>query len=199
MMYVRAGLPIQEVAFLGRWKSNVVLTYAEEALEEVPANQRLLPSIRANGATECVVWKAARTPRPDKADLGCDEPVPMTPPTPGVAGRTPRREREKLEEPDKEKAISSMDRRKLKELWVYSVRDNRANPTLRLVAVAGWEVPMHSWKTACGWPFAQNKAEAAFCYNADLTKRRSAASAWATGRSATKSVKWKWGASKEMQ
>ena len=42
MMYVRAGLPLQEIAFLGRWKSNVVLTYAEEALEEVPANARLL-------------------------------------------------------------------------------------------------------------------------------------------------------------
>ena len=42
MIYVRAGLPLQEVAFLGRWKSNTVLIYAEEALEEIPANQRLL-------------------------------------------------------------------------------------------------------------------------------------------------------------
>ena len=36
MMYVREALPLQEVAFLGRWKSNVVLTYAEEALERCP-------------------------------------------------------------------------------------------------------------------------------------------------------------------
>ena len=42
MMYVRAGLPLQEMAFLGRWKSNVVLTYAEEALEEVPASRRMV-------------------------------------------------------------------------------------------------------------------------------------------------------------
>ena len=34
MYYVRAGLPIQELAFLRRWKSNVVLQYAEEALQE---------------------------------------------------------------------------------------------------------------------------------------------------------------------
>lgn len=34
MYCVRAGLPIQELAFLGRWKSNVALTYAEEALQE---------------------------------------------------------------------------------------------------------------------------------------------------------------------
>eukprot|EP00435_Cladocopium_sp_Y103_P061133 s1252_g22.t1 len=34
MFYVRRGLPIQELAFLGRWKSGVVLQYAEEALQE---------------------------------------------------------------------------------------------------------------------------------------------------------------------
>ena len=34
MYYVRAGLPLQELAFLGRWKSNVVLSCAEEALQE---------------------------------------------------------------------------------------------------------------------------------------------------------------------
>ena len=34
IMWEHAGLPIQELAFLGRWKSNVVLTYAEEALQE---------------------------------------------------------------------------------------------------------------------------------------------------------------------
>ena len=38
MAYVRAGMPIQELAFLGRWKSAVVLRYAEDALQEIPAN-----------------------------------------------------------------------------------------------------------------------------------------------------------------
>jgi hypothetical protein len=33
---VRKGLPIQELAFLGRWKSSVVLAYAEEARQEKP-------------------------------------------------------------------------------------------------------------------------------------------------------------------
>ena len=40
MAYVRAGLPIQELAFLGRWKSSVVLRYAEDALQDVPANDK---------------------------------------------------------------------------------------------------------------------------------------------------------------
>ena len=43
MCYVRAGLPIQELAFLGRWKSNVVLSYAEEALQEKAVE---LPSVK---------------------------------------------------------------------------------------------------------------------------------------------------------
>ena len=40
MAYVRVGLPIQELAFLGRWKSSVVLRYAEDALQDVPANEK---------------------------------------------------------------------------------------------------------------------------------------------------------------
>ena len=41
MGYVRLGMPIQELAFLGRWKSSVVLTYAEDALQSEPANTNL--------------------------------------------------------------------------------------------------------------------------------------------------------------
>ena len=80
MMYVRAGLPIQEVAFLGRWKSNVVLNYAEEALEEVPANQRIVQATGRPSSKHFTGWKSPRTPRTVKADLGNDTPVPMTPP-----------------------------------------------------------------------------------------------------------------------
>ena len=36
MFYVRRGMAIQELAFLGRWRSSVVLNYAEEALQEKP-------------------------------------------------------------------------------------------------------------------------------------------------------------------
>ena len=53
MMYMRAGLPLQEVASL--WKSNVVLRYAEEALEEVPANARLLGEESGPQCEDCVV------------------------------------------------------------------------------------------------------------------------------------------------
>ena len=39
--YVRKGLPLQALSFLGRWKSGVVLNYAEEALQEVPIETHL--------------------------------------------------------------------------------------------------------------------------------------------------------------
>ncbi|CAJ1350967.1 unnamed protein product, partial [Effrenium voratum] len=39
MHHTRMGMDIKTVAYLGRWKSSVVYTYAEEALEEMPMNK----------------------------------------------------------------------------------------------------------------------------------------------------------------
>lgn len=36
--YIRAGWTISQTAYLGRWKSSAILSYAEEALETMPAN-----------------------------------------------------------------------------------------------------------------------------------------------------------------
>ena len=172
MMYVRAGLPLQEVAFLGRWKSNVVLSYAEEALEEVPANQRIVPGPKAAKTKEFQCWKAPRTPGTPQPDFGCDTPVPMTPQAVIWGATTPRDVEEGAKPVPLDGGISLLDSCSPKELWVYSVRDNRRDPTLHLVTVAGWDMPMSGWKTACGWPFAVNRAEAAFVYKADITKKK---------------------------
>ena len=48
MNYVRLGMPIQELAFLGRWKSSVVLSYAEDALQPEPANKSICTSKSMN-------------------------------------------------------------------------------------------------------------------------------------------------------
>ena len=42
--YIRCGWGISQVAYLGRWKSNIILHYASEALQEVPVNTAALPS-----------------------------------------------------------------------------------------------------------------------------------------------------------
>ena len=51
------GMPIQELAFLGRWRSSVVLTYAEDALQSEPANKNLRLSRAAQSQ------EAAKEPR----------------------------------------------------------------------------------------------------------------------------------------
>ena len=37
-------MSIRDLAYLGRWKSSVVLIYAEEALESTPANRGMIPN-----------------------------------------------------------------------------------------------------------------------------------------------------------
>ena len=42
--FIRSGWSVSQVAYLGRWKSNIILHYASEALQEVPINAQSLPS-----------------------------------------------------------------------------------------------------------------------------------------------------------
>ena len=69
MEYIRRGLQIQELAFLGRWKSAVVLTYTNDALQDVPTNRNILGEARA------LVISCPKTPRGTI-------PCPSTPCTP---------------------------------------------------------------------------------------------------------------------
>ena len=50
LTYIRAGWTVSQVAHLGRWKSNAILAYAEEALEDMPANLHVAcPSLDNKG------------------------------------------------------------------------------------------------------------------------------------------------------
>ena len=40
LQYIRRGWRVPQVAYLGRWKSNVILKYTEEALESMPVKSR---------------------------------------------------------------------------------------------------------------------------------------------------------------
>ena len=40
LTYIRSGWDVGQVAYLGRWSSNIILEYAKEALEEVPVNKQ---------------------------------------------------------------------------------------------------------------------------------------------------------------
>ena len=167
MMYVRSGLPIQELAFLGRWKSAVVLAYAEEALEDVPANRSLL-----NKEKQLEVLKAPGTPAK----------FVEIPGTPAVveakismkkmrrAGRADEDGQNKDERPKGVSKVLASD--KAKELWAYSARRSRSAPIFHLVEVAGWDIPFADWRTTCGWPFAAKDAKAALATQPRLSSAK---------------------------
>ena len=57
LTYIRQGWAIPQVAYLGRWKSNVIYSYAEEALETMPVNDKCGP---VRHGSEGPGWDAVR-------------------------------------------------------------------------------------------------------------------------------------------
>ena len=134
MFYVRMGLPIQELAFLGRWKSNVVLLYAEEALQErammVPGLAEVPPTIAPSNSSVINVDKSPRIQSADKLEPGEDQDRSL---------------------------VKAFD--KPKDLWVVIKGKGWKNRPKHRVTKANWSLPIKSWSTACGWQFANNAAE----------------------------------------
>ena len=149
MRYVRAGLQIQELAFLGRWRSAAVLRYAEEALREMPTNVRLAQSSAfqlqevavktvekeeeerdPNGSTVEAVTEKTESAMATVA-VKTDGEIPLMEITEELVGRNE------------------------KQLFVRATTRTPFRPA-HLVTLANWRVPMAKWSTACGWKFAAN-------------------------------------------
>ena len=141
MYYVRAGLPIQELAFLGRWKSSVVLTYAEEALQEKAVE---IPTSMV---------KPDREVAHELKEMDDQGPPVVAPNTPVFTAMP--------QEPPEEHAPSSLFQslQPPRDLWVVTKgRGWKGRPRHR-VTRASWNVAMSSWSTACGWNFAARSAD----------------------------------------
>ena len=135
MEHVRRGLQLQELAFLGRWKSAVVLTYANDALQEVPANR--------NGRNETQMGNSAGTPMPWTP---CRQPSTPMCLTPWVSKKV---------EGEEEKQQNGENTAK-QALWVSSCDSRKGIRVWHRVTNAGWQIPMAKWNTACGWNFTKN-------------------------------------------
>ena len=144
MAYVRRGMGIRELAFLGRWRSAVVLTYAEEALETTPANRPCTIVASEIGA-------APGTPCP-----GTPAKLVMTP----VVESKPK---------SHGRAAGQLEiaKPKAKSLWVKSTERGGSNP-LHFISNADWSLPMKDWTTACGWSFARRSAHISFVTDPSL-------------------------------
>eukprot|EP00435_Cladocopium_sp_Y103_P033863 s2227_g8.t1 len=140
MYYTRKGLEIQDISFLGRWKSSAVFRYMEEAMQERPMNSRLVETSEeeakfsvVNHAQSLERWTetlAATAPR---------TPAPQTPAR--VAPGTP-------------KPLAIPEDPETMELWATSWARGRKR-VAHFVTRASWQVDLNEWATACGWHFAQ--------------------------------------------
>ena len=142
MFYVRAGLQIQELAFLGRWRSSIVLNYAEEALQEtavrIPMGNTTPVAYPTAPFTPVVTQPS--TPMPAPATPGGQVEGPADFSTPNVCNvfNTP------------------------KNLWVVTKgRGSKTRPA-HVVSRASWNLPIKSWSTSCGWLFAEKSSEFSF-------------------------------------
>eukprot|EP00438_Fugacium_kawagutii_P024314 Skav231059 [mRNA] locus=scaffold768:41744:47030:+ [translate_table: standard] len=149
MAYVRRGLSIQELAFLGRWKSTVVLTYAEEALQTVPANRRMAP-LAAEGAKE-----NDGGPKRDRRRAGA-APQPSSMGLPSLSSCS-----------GSSVVQNNTGGLRSKQLWVKSVAGGKPQP-LHLVANASWQMAICEWSTSCGWSFARRSAKVVLVTNPSL-------------------------------
>eukprot|EP00435_Cladocopium_sp_Y103_P025351 s1252_g6.t1 len=140
--YIRSGWSITQVAHLGRWKSSAILSYAEEALEQLPANLNV-PShtvdpkgiatydVKAVTEDELKAWKAQLKKEMEELKGHIDE---------------------KGKENDEQVA-----------LWAKLYRENPGTLPRRVQSltskVVHWNVarastsPPISWRSACGWAY----------------------------------------------
>ena len=165
MYYTRKGMDVQDISFLGRWKSSAVFRYMEEALQERPMNARLR-DVTEDEAKLSVVnhvqslerWTAAlaenkpKSPRTPAArspsPVGQDNKENETrvdgilaPRTPAPAPSTPCPVRIPEDPEDLQHWATSQTRGKKK--------------VTHLVTKAAWQTDLNEWATACGWHFAQ--------------------------------------------
>ena len=131
MQYTRLGMSVPEISFLGRWKSSAVFRYIEEALQELPANQRI----------------------PIASDTTGKAPGPKTPQVASKGRKRGREEAAAVELPELKRVHEVEAAEECPILWAIS--RGRNGKTAHVVAQASWNMALEDWHTACGWHFAR--------------------------------------------
>ena len=155
MFYTRKGMDIQDISFLGRWRSSAVFRYMEEAMQERPMNSRIMEmpeeEVKAsvvNHAQSLERWTEKLVETEEKAP---QTPAPRTPapgtPMPGV-GPAPGTPMPVVVPSDPEDLA----------LWATSWTRTKKKVT-HFVLKASWQVDLNEWATACGWHFAQRSVK----------------------------------------
>ena len=140
--YVRSGYSISQTAYLGRWKSNAILSYAEEALEQLPANLKIEnPTVKENG-------ELTKQPK----SLSTEELEGWKHQLKLELASLKASVKERKEEEDK-----------FQSFWNSVMKENQTALPKKVQSISGkvihWNLtgpstsPPVAWKTACGWYF----------------------------------------------
>ena len=142
--YIRAGWSVGQVSHLGRWKSNVILQYAEEALASMPANL-VQHGVQAGQLGNAESAKVMETTRLEEWKEALMEEVNLL--------------KVKVKDATKE------DKEK-KELWKKLSKEtqgrlpqkvqSRRQQVVHLNLARSVASPPIGWRTACGWHFYGN-------------------------------------------
>ena len=138
MMYARQGLPLFDIAFLGRWKSSAVMRYMTEALEQLPLN------VRQQGNKQISSSSCEEKPAEVESQ---DKEVKFV--------KVIRTEEIRKSEVSKEAVVKPPNEKQ--KLWAIS--RNRQGRVRHWVSCASWSIPLEEWATACGWHFARHNVK----------------------------------------
>ena len=142
MMYARGGMSVQEIAYLGRWKSSAVFRYIEQALQDVPLN---ITGRFDHGTVQGDPRKSENEGKDAKARSVSKSVADKME---NLAGRVKALE-------DAPQQVT--EQKQPKQLWAIS--NVRGQRRAHVVAQASWNLPLESWATSCGWRFAKKNVK----------------------------------------
>ena len=157
LQYIRKGWPVSQVGYLGRWKSNVIMEYAQEALESLAINnsncfggdqQMQLAQKLIQGETNTVTHQAVEKKADAELVFKLQEEL--------KAFKAHTKGSENL----LEKAILEMEAKmsssgKYLPSLVKSTKQQIIHHNVKTLIYA----PPHAWRTKCGWYFYASNYE----------------------------------------
>ena len=162
LQYIRSGWSVSQVAFLGRWKSNVILEYAKEALQSIPLNadKKLFGSVEGFQAPQEVQDTDLRPPVQHQSNIELIGKL--------RAEIDSFKDGSKAKSHELDKKVQALEAKfdgytKFLPWLVKSTRTQVIHRNNKIFLCS----PSFMWKTACGWGYYNSDYEFS---NEEVTK-----------------------------
>lgn len=144
MHYTTKGMDVADIMFLGRWRSSAVFRYIEEAMQEMPANRKLLQEKAKNDPFLKEAMEVAK-----RGEL--------------VSAKGSQSneylDSDREEKDADEKKAPEIPRENPEEQNLWAISGNPRGRVAHVVARAAWGLNLDAWSTACGWHFAERQVK----------------------------------------